>query len=49
MTLNDLLGLENDVKVVRCHLVLNLALVPLGAKFSEIASNTSSDIKQKQF
>ena len=41
--------LENEVKVTRFHLVLRLALVPLGAKFSEIASNISSDIKRKPF
>ena len=49
MTLNDLCDLENEVKVVRFHLILHLALVPLGAKFSEFASNISSDIKRKPF
>ena len=49
MTLNNLHNLENEVKVIGFHHVLCIALVPLCTKFSETASNMSSDIKQEPY
>ena len=46
MTLSDLCGLENEVKVIRFELGLHLALVP---RCSETFSNISLDIKRKLF